>query len=100
MFFYRPGTKEFIFLERILESGWMSGSMVNWSAPIDGVVITKNMTNDEMWYRCNLFGASRLADAIEDYLQTIETPGNTNADEKRIRRAEDVQRTDSAQDSR
>jgi hypothetical protein len=78
----------------------MSGSMVNWSAPIDGVVITKNMTNDEMWYRCNLFGASRLADAIEDYLQTIETPGNTNADEKRIRRAEDVQRTDSAQDSR
>jgi hypothetical protein len=98
MFFYRPRTKEFIFIERILESGWMSGSMVTWLVPQDGVVITSRMTDAEVWYRCNLFGCSRLADAIETWL-TIETPGNTNADKKRTRGTEDVQRTDSAQDS-
>lgn len=71
-FYYLFGTKEFVSIEEIPEPGRKSGSMVDWSAPIDGYVITRNMTNDQVWHRCNLFGCSRLIEAIEVWLKTIE----------------------------
>lgn len=58
-------------------SGQKSGSM-DWSAVQDGVVITRKMTDDQVWNRCQLFGGSRLADALENWLR--ETDGEAPED--------------------
>ncbi len=41
-----------------------------WFAAQDGFVITQKMTDEEVWYRCNMFGSPTLAEAIEIWLLT------------------------------
>ena len=50
---------------------------IMWTTIQDGVVITAKMTEDEVWSRCQLFGAERLADAIENFLGRIGLPQET-----------------------
>lgn len=50
----------------------MSGFMT-WLTIEDGVVITKKMGDDAVWRRCDLFGRSRLIEALEDWLKETET---------------------------
>jgi hypothetical protein len=40
-----------------------------WYTPQDGLIITKRMYDDEVGLLCHGFGASRLAQAIEDWLE-------------------------------
>ena len=42
-----------------------------WTAIEDGYVVTAKMTENEVWSRCQLFGAPRLAEAIENYFASI-----------------------------
>ena len=45
---------------------------MNWLTGQDGYVITAKMSDQEVWLRCQLFGAPRLAEAIEIWLEIIE----------------------------
>lgn len=49
--------------------------MLDWQSPEDGVIITAEMTNEQVWLRCNLTGASRLATALEMFLDEIGQDG-------------------------
>jgi hypothetical protein len=42
-----------------------------WSAAQDGIVIRKNMSEDEVWITCNAFGAPALVVALEEFIADL-----------------------------
>lgn len=40
-----------------------------WTAVQDGSVITEKMTEDQVWSRCQLFGAPPLVEALEQFIE-------------------------------
>jgi hypothetical protein len=45
---------------------------MKWTALQDDVVITADMTDEQVWLRCRLSGFERLATAIEMFITEIE----------------------------
>lgn len=48
-------------------------SSIVWNALEDGFVITKKMSDEQIWTRCHLFGSNRLIEAIEGWLHNGHT---------------------------
>ena len=42
-----------------------------WTAIEDGYVVYEKMSDEELWSRCQLFGAPRLVEAIENWFASI-----------------------------
>ena len=61
--------------------------MVNWQAVQDGNVITRRMTDFDVWIQCEIFGAPVLIEALKFWLeennrgtdenQTMDTPADS-----------------------
>jgi hypothetical protein len=47
-----------------------------WTAVVDGYIITQRMSDDDVWFRCNLFGREPLIDALERFLKDTEDNGH------------------------
>lgn len=52
-------------------------SSIVWTAYQDGNVITSKMSDNDVYSRCQVFGAPTLIEALEDFLGWIGLPQET-----------------------